>query len=330
MKRSTTGFAIAIAWPDTWCKQAGSWYEGITRLLGFNKAGYYQAGHAAIVLVNEEGLCHYFDFGRYHAPFAYGRVRSRVTDPELKIHAEADIANNHIINIREILSELVNREACHGAGDLHASYCEIQFDLAYARATYLQNISPIPYGPFVWNGTNCSRFVRSVLLAGRPGIRKSLRLALPYTLTPSPMTNVRALPDYRIVRKCESDEKNLPTINVKGVLLSPPRPAHLHNTVQWISGEGAGSWFDIREKNNVYEICRYDPNGKVEFKRNYELTNPGQFDCKKPFYFTYLSHFQRVQVSQGGVLHTFVPRKDLGIPGHYDNCIAKERMVIHA
>ena len=58
MRKSKEGFAIALAWPQTWCKQAGSWYEGITRFLGFNQNGYYQAGHAAIVLVELTGTCH--------------------------------------------------------------------------------------------------------------------------------------------------------------------------------------------------------------------------------------------------------------------------------
>jgi hypothetical protein len=32
-----TGFAIALAWPATWCKQSGAWYDPLTSFLGFSK-----------------------------------------------------------------------------------------------------------------------------------------------------------------------------------------------------------------------------------------------------------------------------------------------------
>ncbi len=72
-----TGFAIAIAWPSTFCKQPGSWYDPLTLWLGVNYNHYYRVGHAAVVLIDpDKNKCHYFDFGRYHAPFQYGRVRN--------------------------------------------------------------------------------------------------------------------------------------------------------------------------------------------------------------------------------------------------------------
>ncbi len=46
-----TGFAIALAWPQTYCKQPGAWYDPITLLLGINKNNYYKVGHAALVLI---------------------------------------------------------------------------------------------------------------------------------------------------------------------------------------------------------------------------------------------------------------------------------------
>jgi len=43
-----SGFAIVIAWPGTYCKQAGAWYDTITRFLGINKDYFYKAGHAPL------------------------------------------------------------------------------------------------------------------------------------------------------------------------------------------------------------------------------------------------------------------------------------------
>ena len=45
----------------------------------------YRVGHSAIILINNElESINYFDFGRYHTPNGFGRVRDEVTDPDLK------------------------------------------------------------------------------------------------------------------------------------------------------------------------------------------------------------------------------------------------------
>lgn len=191
-----TGFAIALAWPRTACKQAGAWYDGLMDLLGFSKAHYYRVGHAAVVLIESgNGNCHYFDFGRYHAPFGHGRVRDAETDHELRMKSKAifSASGNELLNFEEILEELCNNDACHGTGDLHASYTKINFEKAFAFARKMQEKSPWKYGPFTWNGTNCSRFVRSVLLSGEPALAEKIRLSVPLSLTPAPSGNVNCL-----------------------------------------------------------------------------------------------------------------------------------------
>jgi len=90
-----TGFAIALAWPQTWCKQPNSWYDSLLLRLGISVNHYYRAGHAALVLVEKStGDCHYFDFGRYHAPFEYGRVRSATTDHDLDLPKKAQLTTD--------------------------------------------------------------------------------------------------------------------------------------------------------------------------------------------------------------------------------------------
>lgn len=192
------GIAIALAWPETLCKQAGAWYDTPLKWLGINKSNYYKIGHAAVVLINKKsGDCHYFDFGRYHAPYQHGRVRSAFTDHDLEIKSKAIISNDgELNNYNEILLELFNNESCHGSGRLHASYCTVNFNSAYAKANKMQLSSPIPYGPFLPNGTNCSRFVNTVILAGKPKWYFSLALAYPKTLSPTPIGNVKVLQNY--------------------------------------------------------------------------------------------------------------------------------------
>ncbi len=185
-------FIILLAWPDTLCKQAGAWYDNISNLLGFSKNNYYKVGHAAIVLVNNDTKkCHYFDFGRYHAPFGHGRVRDEETDHDLVIKTKATIHSNQIINLNEILNELKNNESCHGDGDLHASIIKGNFNQAFKKAKSMQTNSPWKYGPFIWKGTNCSRFVRTIALSSSPKKQTKLKLFLPLTISPTPIGNVK-------------------------------------------------------------------------------------------------------------------------------------------
>ncbi|MBS3915600.1 MAG: hypothetical protein KG003_13985 [Bacteroidetes bacterium] len=187
---------IAVAWPETLCKQAGSWYDFILKRIGINENNYYKVGHAAIILVdplNRE--CRYFDFGRYHAPAGFGRVRNADTDTDLKINtrAEMDDKSGYVRNLKEILLELENNPSCHGNGKPIGAQTTIRFQTAYMRALKMQETGFIPYGPFTIRGTNCSRFVRSILISGMlPGFSK-LKLRFPWTFSPLPVHNVNCL-----------------------------------------------------------------------------------------------------------------------------------------
>lgn len=198
-----SGFAIALAWPDTLCKQAGAWYDGLMFYLGINKNYYYKVGHAAVVLVDAtNGECKYFDFGRYHSPSGSGRVRSAETDFELCINTKAIISSSgdSILNYNEILSEIYANKSCHGDGAMHASSVAINYNSSLLQAENMQNNSPIKYGPFISEGTNCSRFVRTVILAGDIATNFKMNLCLQISLTPTPIGNVKALQNITIIR----------------------------------------------------------------------------------------------------------------------------------
>lgn len=204
-----------MAWPETRCKQAGAWYDTISNAIGLSRDNYYKVGHAAIVLVNSETKkCHYFDFGRYHSPFGYGRVRNEDTDHELTLHTPASIIDGKINNIKTILSELKQNKACHGDGYLFASIVKGDFSSAYQKAKEMQIHSPIKYGPFIWNGTNCSRFVRTVALAGKPKLAYKLNLTVPLTISPTPSGNVNSVRATFIINEIEPEclsEQNIQT-----------------------------------------------------------------------------------------------------------------------
>jgi len=198
-----TGFAIAIAWPETLCKQAGAWYEGLMTFAGFNVDGYYKVGHAAIVLIDGSDLtCQYFDFGRYHAPFGSGRVRNANTDHDLKMSTKAILSKDglSIDNLQEILTELSVNPSTHGTGTIYGNTTRINVEKAHVLAMEMQEKEFIEYGPFLRSGTNCSRFVNSVLIGGKPSWFQRLKLIFPLTVSPTPMWNLKAIGEkiYRI------------------------------------------------------------------------------------------------------------------------------------
>jgi hypothetical protein len=205
------GIAIAIAWPETKCKQAGAWYDLPMKWLKINRDSYYKVGHAAVVLIDKENsTCHYFDFGRYHAPVDHGRVRNSFTDHDLEMKTIPQFSTDgSLLNFHDILNELYNNPSCHGDGALHASYTSVSFKKSFDKANQLQICSPLPYGPFIVNGTNCSRFVNSVILAGNPPLFHRFQLLFPKTLSPTPIGNVRSLKSYKVVSKQIIYKKNI-------------------------------------------------------------------------------------------------------------------------
>ena len=209
------GFAIAVAWPQTKCKQAGAWYDFILRLLRINKNGYYTVGHAAVVLVDARSMtCHYFDFGRYHAPHGYGRVRSGETDHDLAIKVKPIVKNGSLDNTDEILSSLLLNPSCHGDGILYAASARINFEKAYRCAIEFQEKEFLPYGPFVRKGTNCSRFVSSVIKKGNPGFPVALRLTFPATISPSPYWNVISVAGLSKIQCYDPQNTGKPGLNL--------------------------------------------------------------------------------------------------------------------
>ena len=99
---------------------AGAWYDGVA-----STNGKYRVGHSAMLLVNgTTNRVHYFDFGRYHTPKGYGRVRDIETD------ADVEVINATIIRSGQfqaayslyayILSIVVNLRPSLAKGDCEA------------------------------------------------------------------------------------------------------------------------------------------------------------------------------------------------------------------
>ena len=177
---------ITLAWPEGMVKAAGAWYDNI-----LSQDGEYRVGHSAIALINSTTKkVHYFDFGRYHTPEGYGRVRDIETDQDIAV-IDAEISENKIVNIDDILLDLSQMKATHGEGKMYAAVLSVvDFKLAFNKAKGIQKKGMVPYGPFVRPGTNCSRFVAKVINASGPSLIKKLRLKYPFCISPSPKRNV--------------------------------------------------------------------------------------------------------------------------------------------
>lgn len=313
-KNFYTGFAIAIAWPETYCKQSDSWYDGILHLLGMSKNYYYKVGHAALVLIdNKNNIPHYFDFGRYHAPFKFGRVRSKSTDHGLAINTIPEISDNgkKIENIHDILVELQLNPECHGEGKLHASYYHINFKKAFEKANTLQKKSPIPYGPFKYKGSNCSRFVNTSILAGKPKWKFSFRMKYFVPLTPTPLNNVISQSNKIVIPKmlpngAFSPNKIIDKSVLKSTLPPPIKHSNIPETAQWLSGEGAGSWFFIMPDKNQYIILRYNSDGVLECEGRFKQMGNAKFYINLPFKFVHLSHCAKITLQQNNTIIEFI------------------------
>jgi len=189
-----TSIAIALAWPETYCKQAGSWYDKPANWLGIAEDNYYQVGHAAVILIEPDTKeCLYFDFGRYHTPFGRGRVRDKYTDHDLIIKTKAKLEGLKLRNLDEILQEVQGKEECHGQGKVHAATARINFEKAYDKAKEMQDRGSLLYGPFTPAGTNCSRFVRSVLYNSVSSKQLKGRLRYTRSISPTPLSIVKKL-----------------------------------------------------------------------------------------------------------------------------------------
>jgi len=203
-------FIITLAWPEGMVTAPDSWYDKIA-----SKNGKYRVGHSALALVDSTtSKIYYFDFGRYHTPDGFGRIRDTETDPDVGIKQKAKINGEKINNIEEILVEISNNKSYHGEGALYSSIISgINFSTAFNYAKKWQEKGAIPYGPFVRNGTNCSRFVATISRKAEPSFLKKLRLKFPFTISPSPKRNISiANTNYYIVREHKCIKINRSTL----------------------------------------------------------------------------------------------------------------------
>lgn len=93
--------------------------------------------------------------------------------------------------------------------------------------------------------------------------------------------------------------------SLNNTLPTPVWPDHIPIDAQWLSGEGAGSWFSIEKHSDNYIISRYSPEGKIECKGNFIKEGNSKFLLSHKYEFTYISHCNMVTIYQFGIFHKF-------------------------
>jgi hypothetical protein len=140
-------------------------------------------------------------------------------------------------------------------------------------------MSPIPCGPFRIGGSNCSRFVNTVIRAGKPASKFRFRLKFGVWLTPTPVNNVYAwdhkqvMPNLSGLLPFEPLRKMDPR-SLTSTLQPPVKHPDIPDNAHWLSGEVAGSWFVLEHQDARLKVTRHAPDGKVECSGLCRISDP--------------------------------------------------------
>ncbi|WP_406682970.1 hypothetical protein N1F78_09760 [Seonamhaeicola sp. MEBiC1930] len=323
-----TGIILTLAYPETIVMVSEEWFSPYLRFLGVGKKNYLRAGHAALVLIDKEtGVLEYHDFGRYITPEPTGRVRGRDTDNELHFPIKAEIENDEIKNLNDILEFLATHpKLTHGDGKLVASVCHtIDYKKARTHITGMQEKHFIRYAAFIKEACNCARFVTDSLIASVTDKEIKERLVKSKWFTPSTVGNV-LLADARNYSyevsetgeiskftgsqkseniRCFLDKLRGHRVNLVGTL-EPKHNDEVNENGQWLSGIAAGAWFELHPTDNelVYRFRRISPYGNIDVDAIYKVQNHG-FVFQESYEFVHYSNCKFFHVKQSGVVFRF-------------------------
>jgi len=326
-------FILTLAYPETIVSHAEEWYSKFLRFLFVGSKKHVRAGHAALVLIDKTtGVLEYHDFGRYITSEPNGRVRGRETDFELNFPITAEIENNVIKNLDEILEFLATHpKLTHGDGTLYASVCSaVNYDLARAHINDMQAKGFIRYAAFIGLACNCARFVTDALIASITDLEIKKKLENSKWFTPSTIGNVviadtedfvYVVSDKGKIKEFDStvskENRRLFLDTLKGYnpsLVGTLKPKY--NDVkaehaQWLSGIAAGAWFEIYDldSKSEYRFRRISPYGNVDCNGVYKV-NDENFDINSTYEFVHYSNCKFFYIEQSSIQYRFDFIKD--------------------
>ncbi|WP_282134315.1 DUF6695 family protein [Seonamhaeicola maritimus] len=318
---NNTGIILTLAYPDTIVMVSEEWFSPFLRYLGVGKKNYLRAGHAALVLIDKSiGILEYHDFGRYITPEPTGRVRGRDTDNELHFPLKAEIENDEIKNLNDILEFLgTHPKLTHGDGKLVASVCNaVDYKKARAHITLMQEKHFIRYAAFIKDACNCARFVTDSLIASVTDKTIKKRLVKSKWFTPSTVGNVLLagtenqvyevsetgmISEFTGSQKSENlrcflDKLKDHKVNLVGTLESKQND-EVHEKGQWLSGIAAGAWFELHQTENEleYRFRRLSPYGNIDVDAIFRVEDNG-FAYQEIYQFVHYSNCKFFHVRQ--------------------------------
>lgn len=322
------GFAIAIAWPESWAKAPEPIFKFL-KSTGILKSRFFQVGHAALLTIESgSGEVSYLDFGRYTSSTRKGRVRSRETDPKLDIPLKAVFGQDGgIENIEEILLHLDSMSKhTHGDGAMYTSL-PIPIHLERVKDYYknLQLDGLQTYATLGANTTNCARFVYDAFLEGAtsPDTLKRLN-TFPLSYVVTPIGNIEMLSEQlniivkdktvhykkgwglrKIIRFLFKKTiksftgKQLEEDRFPNNLSCPSKPRHIPHTAQWLPGLGESQWINIDPYYNhlkTYKVSVFSKKGVKEYE--YIGRSHKEINFKEPYNITYPSSKLYITIQQ--------------------------------
>jgi len=81
-------------------------------------------------------------------------------------------------------------------------------------------------------------------------------------------------------------------------------PSNIPSDAQWLGGIGAGAFYWMESKTELYEITSWNEDGKQLWRALFSPTK-SNFDIHQSYDFTYLSHHLEVNILQGKEKYTF-------------------------
>jgi len=88
-------------------------------------------------------------------------------------------------------------------------------------------------------------------------------------------------------------------IELKTTLPQPQRNAKIPENAQWLSGEGAGSWFNLKYEEDSLKVTRYSPSGDIECSGFYRNISSYNIFLTYNFRITYPSNCKSVTLLNG-------------------------------
>lgn len=317
------GAMIVLAYPQAFCTMVPAWYNPILTRMGILHDDKICAGHAAILLIDPaDGHITYTDFGRYITPLGMGRARLSQTDPEIGFEVKAQFhSDGTISNVYEILQYTsAHPEKTHGSGVLYASvHQKIDLKMAMKMARSFNKRGSMPYAPFKWGASNCSRYIASIIRVALTKTNEKIRFNMGSLPTASPLSNVLySSPGSTIFRLEEKIIEELGALSWKQTLSyffssfpkgdfpdkSSFRP---DKHFQWLSGLGDGAWFGLsmhQPEQQLYRIQRYNMQGHRSFDHVFQAQDP-RFQLKRPYRFVYDCNALECNLIQDGNKITF-------------------------